>query len=108
VPLKPNEAVIIFSNETKGDKDLWTIDSTSCTSTGQHIHAALGQSARIKISRSDTTTLLLKRDVCAFRVLGSCWAGGRSDPVAIFSEPTFWSLVGGRVMKIVWFFSAGD
>lgn len=41
-----------------------------------------------------------KRDVCGQWFIW-CWSV-RSEPVAVFSEPPFWSLVGGRVVKINW------
>jgi hypothetical protein len=106
VSLKPNEAIIVFANDTNSDKDLWTVNGAACNSTTQHIHAAKGQSGSITIRATDSTTLLLRRDVCSFRFIG-CWAS-YSEPVAIFTQPPFWSFVGGRVVTIRWFQSTGD
>jgi hypothetical protein len=103
VLLRPDQTVIVFENETNGDKDLWTVNSAACTGATQHIHAARGGRGLIRISMADVTSLSLRRDVCATWFI-VCWAT-RSDPVAVFTEPPFWSLVGGRVTTIRWTFS---
>ena len=105
VLLRPDEAMIVFANETQGGKDLWTVNSAACSGT-QHIHAEKGGRGSIRIRTSDTTSLSLRRDVCSAWFL-ICWAT-RSDPVAVFTEPPFWSLVGGRVTTITWVISRGD
>ncbi len=105
-PLKINEAIIALSNESPGDKDLWTVNGAACgtASSPQHLHVAQGQSARITISKSAVTSLALKRDVCAQWFI-ICWSS-YSQPVAVFSQPTFWSFVGGRVVTLRWFRSS--
>ncbi len=102
-PLKINEAIIALSNESPGDKDLWTVNGAACgnASLPQHLHVAQGQSARITISKSAVTSLALKRDVCAQWFI-ICWSS-YSQPVAVFSQPAFWSFVGGRVVTLRWF-----
>ncbi|MET4493494.1 hypothetical protein [Bradyrhizobium sp. LA7.1] len=99
--LRPDEAVVNFANETDEDKDLWTVNSAACGGTNnQHLHMANGQAGSIRISKADTTSLYVRRDVCGFRLF-FCW-GYRSEPVAVFTEPPFWSFFGGRVATIRW------
>jgi hypothetical protein len=105
-PMKINGAIIALANETNRDKDLWTINGAACSSAPQHIHVAKGGSARITINRSAVTTVLLRRDVCSFQFI-VCWAS-YSEPVAVFSQPAFWAFVGGRVVTLRWFASAGE
>jgi len=104
-PLKINQAIIALSNDSPGDKDLWTVNGGACgtASVPQHIHVAQGQSARITISKSSVTSLILRRDVCTSWFI-ICW-GTMSEPVAVFTQPGFWSFVGGRVVTLRWFHS---
>lgn len=84
VPLDPSEALIVFVNPTKGTKSLWTYDSKTCK-VSANLVLNPGDTGTLRISSADTTTIVL------------------SDPYddhAVFAEPNFWTLFGGRQVTI--------
>ena len=101
VPLRPDEAIIVFENTTNRAKELWTLNGASCfVPPPLAVSLQPGERASIRIARSGTTTLFLRRQICRRQFI-FCWEWGW-EPVAVFSQPAFWSLVGGRVTTISW------
>jgi hypothetical protein len=106
-PLRPDQAVVILNNTTAWDKGISTVNSGNCVAASQNARVSMGGSATILISRADTTTLLLNRQVCRFRFIG-CWDSGGWQQFAVFDEGPFWSFFGGRQVTINWFNSSGE
>jgi hypothetical protein len=100
-PLMPNESLVVFKNTRTWDKTLTSFDSRNCAAVGQIITLVSGATGSIRISMNDTTSLLLSRRVCKFWFL-FCWDSGGSEDIAVFAEPAFWSLFGGRRVTISW------
>jgi hypothetical protein len=99
--LRPDEAVVVLVNTRTWDKSLLTVDSRNCNAAGRSLTVLTGQRAQFRIASTDTTTVLLRRRVRRFWLLG-CWDSGGSEDVALFNEPNFWTLFGGRQVTITW------
>jgi hypothetical protein len=101
IPLRSNQAVVVFTNTSSLDKEIRTVDSANCGAAPQSILLAPNQSATFMISTADTTTLLLREKYCATWFIG-CWQYD-FRPRAIFDDAAFWSLFGGRQVTLDWF-----
>jgi hypothetical protein len=97
--LPADQARVHLENLGGRDKALWAINTNTGTQKGS-LTAKAGQGAQdeLVITPSDTTTLLLSRDVCTDAF---CF-NHRWEHVRIWSEPAFWKLVGGRWIAFTW------
>jgi len=105
--LAPNQAVVVLRNSTSWGKGMTTVNSANCAAAGQFTQLNMGESSTFVISRADTSTVLLTRQVCRTRFIW-CWDTSEWDAFAVFDEGPFWSLFGGRQVSIDWFFSQGE
>ena len=93
--LLPTEAIIVLKNPTGHQK---AITTAGCSPTPQ-IALSTGQDAQIKITTADPT-LVFRKLVCTssfFWCLSSTWVN-----VAVFPEPGFWRVFGGRKSTFTW------
>jgi hypothetical protein len=87
LPLLTTEAVIVFSNPSRGTKGIYALNVADCTIfKGVALDAGMAND-EFRISTSNTTTLF--------------FSVPRQD-IGILSEPPFWQLVGGRRVTITW------
>ena len=107
-PLMPNESFVVMVNPLAWDKTIQTVNSANgCLGPDQSLTLSSGQSGGIRISTSDTTTLLLSTRYCKVFFFGCIDSSGHAD-LAIFGEPAFWDLFGGRKVTIRWVANPGD
>jgi hypothetical protein len=89
-PLTRDESLVDLKNETRTTKSLYAVNSSNCT--GQWAAGNLivnsNQVGTFRISRATTSTIVLSTPTV--------------DAVAVFSEPSFWMLFGGRRVTISW------
>jgi len=100
-PLAPGQAVVVLKNTSRLDKEIWTINSANCAAAPQRAMVAPNQSATLRITSADTTTLLLHEKFCVFEFFG-CWQYA-FRPRAIFDDAAVWNFFGGRQVTIDWF-----
>ena len=96
-PLQSNEALVVLGNEVKSgwEKEMLTVNGNNCFIAGQLAHVMGGAvSADIKITKADTTTLLFRKPVFTPFIT---WQN-----VAVWSEPAFWALFGGKKITFTW------
>jgi hypothetical protein len=88
-PLAPDESLVDLENGTLRTKSLYGVDSGNCAvrASGNLIVDG-NQHGTFRISRTTTSTIVL--------------ATPSVDAVAVFSEPSFWTLFGGRRVTIRW------
>ena len=58
-PLLPGQALVVVNNTSGQDKEIATVNSTNCSAVSQRATVAPNQSATLRISTADTTTLAL-------------------------------------------------
>lgn len=88
-PLGLNEAFVVMNNTTEGVVGLYAINGNSCGVVPVFgLVLDPGQSGQMRISTTDTTTLVFSRPY---------------QDIAVFAEPNFWTLFGGRKVTIRWF-----
>jgi hypothetical protein len=89
-PLTPSESVVDLINTTGSTKSMYAVNSANCAA-GAAANAIVqnGQTGTIRISRTNTSTIVL--------------SSPNVDAIAVFSEPAFWMLFGGRQVTINWF-----
>lgn len=96
--LEPTEAIITFKNTRGWPVGIRKSDSRSCAVTNPTTTVYEGQTATIRINRTDTTTLVFSKSTCRFWFIG-CWSVGMDD-IFQFSEGPFWTLFGGKQADI--------
>jgi hypothetical protein len=94
-PLQSDEALVVLGNEVKSgwEKQIVTVNGNNCKMTGQLANVMGGSvSTDIKITKADTTTLLFRKPVFL----------GLWQDVAVWSEPAFWAVFGGKKTTFTW------
>jgi hypothetical protein len=96
--LPADQALVRLENEGSKDKALWAIKGNTCNLSGS-LTAKQGQrTGDLLIKSSDTTTLMLSRQVCSdFMCTFTYW-----ENLRIWSEPAFWKAFGGKTIDFVW------
>jgi hypothetical protein len=85
-PLRPNETLVVMNNKTDFAVGMYAINSTTCGSVPTAgLAVDPGQSGLFRIDSTSTTTLVLSRQY---------------QDLAVFAEPNFWRLFGGRKVTI--------
>lgn len=86
MPLGPDEALIVLDNPTQDTQSLWTYTSNACSGGATYnMVVPSGDTQEIRISKSDSTTIVLSRPY---------------EDLAVFAEPNFWTLFGGRKVTL--------
>jgi sugar lactone lactonase YvrE len=94
--LTADEATIVLDNAVGWEKEITT---AGCPSAGMTIRAKGGKQLEMKIMKPDST-IILRKPVCTFAFLW-CWSTSWRD-VAIFAEPAFWRMFGGKKSTLRW------
>jgi hypothetical protein len=111
-PLPANTVLVVFKNSTNGwDKEISAFDRRVCphmVTPHNMFRIRPGQSVAMTVNSTMATTVLLRRQACADWFIW-CWdTEDNWQDIAIFSEPNFYYLFGGRMVTIDWFFSQGE
>jgi hypothetical protein len=91
--LNPNVAKIVLENAVGWEKEITTV---GCPSAGMTIRVAGGNKAEMIVTPPDTT-IVLRKPVCNFLCLSTSWRD-----VAVFAEPAFWRVFGGKKSTFRW------
>jgi hypothetical protein len=98
--LSSDEAVVTLSNQADGETAITAVSSANCAGMSNSITVPEGMSAALTFNRTGTTTLVFSRNVCTAHFIG-CLMRGWQD-IAIWSEPNFWAVFGGRYINFTW------
>ncbi|MGH8545599.1 MAG: hypothetical protein ACREX3_18640 [Gammaproteobacteria bacterium] len=91
--LRSDEGLVVLGNEVKWEKEMLAVNGRDCRMAGQLVRVVGGAvSNEIKITRADTSTLVLSKPVFM----------GQWEDVVVWSEPAFWALFGGRKITFDW------
>jgi hypothetical protein len=100
----PRDVAIVDFTNTKGRPvALRTTNSRDCSTPGQSITVAEGETKSIAIGATDTTTLVFSKSTCrAYHDWFDCWwrSALGMDDVFVLTEGPFWTLFGGRRVAI--------
>lgn len=89
-PLTRNESIVDLTNTSGSTKSIYAVNSANCgAGAAANAIVANGQLGTIRISRTNTSTIVL--------------SSPNVDAIAVFTEPAFWTLFGGRRVTINWF-----
>jgi hypothetical protein len=98
--LQLNQTTVAVDNETGSDTSFIPFNGVASCSPGTETVLTSHQTGRVTVNNSAATTLLFRRKVCTFSFLW-CVSWSWRD-LAVFSEPGFWTIAGGRTLNFTW------